>query len=323
MDRPHTIAVGLLLLLNSLLLGGIEGHGLTADQSIEEAHKYDNMWASDQEADQKKALGYYSAALSSGPDERQRLHILYRMAQLYGSAYQLEKGEKPDFHKAIELNREIVDSYPLTEPLVSKALLSLGDHHVTLRQFDRALEYFQRILDYDIGELERLRHKSENEEGRRLLEENIERIKQFQKIAVDQVGYCANLIHPLCVHEALRNIATTHRQAFIRDYAAEKMASTTDPLAELWTPALPVRNEALSAEQPGAPRKYLRADSADKRDTQVSPANPVVAHTGAAPLKAKLLWYVIAGLSAVGVLGLAQIVITRKHHWTLTGKDAP
>ncbi|NIP52252.1 MAG: hypothetical protein GWN76_02295, partial [candidate division Zixibacteria bacterium] len=73
------------------------------------------------EASQKKALSLYQSALAADPDKKQRLHILYRMAQLNGSAYQLEKGEKPDFQKAIKLYKEIINSYPEDEPLVYKA----------------------------------------------------------------------------------------------------------------------------------------------------------------------------------------------------------
>ncbi|MHC4212832.1 MAG: tetratricopeptide repeat protein, partial [Planctomycetota bacterium] len=129
---------------------------------IEQAHKHDNMYTLGPEASQQKAVSLYEKALAAEPDEQQRLHILYRMAQLYGSSYQLEKGEKPDFPKAISIYKKIVESYTPQEPLVYKAMSSLCDHYTTLRQFKTALKWSKKILEYDtdqidkqIGDLER------------------------------------------------------------------------------------------------------------------------------------------------------------------------
>jgi tetratricopeptide (TPR) repeat protein len=320
-NKQHGLAVGLLLLLHSLSLGAAPEAGLTAGQLIEQAHRHDNMWASDQDADQKKALEYYEAALAAQPDEQQKLHILYRMAQLYGSAYQLEKGERPDFRKAIELNRRIVESYPPTESLVFKALISLGDHHISLWQFGQALQYFERVLEYDVDELEASGQGREDEEARRQRGENIARIKEFQKIAVDQVAYCSNLINPLCVNGALQHIAATHPQAFIREYAAKKMASGKDPFTELWAPSSLGENPALSVET----RRSVQAGQPlpQGKDGPASPPRPLTVPPGGLSLGRKLLLGVMAGLAAVGVLCVVPIVVTRKHHCTLIGKDVP
>ncbi len=48
----------------------------SAEELIRQAHKHDNMYASDSESDQQKALRFYESALAEGPDEKQRLHIL-------------------------------------------------------------------------------------------------------------------------------------------------------------------------------------------------------------------------------------------------------
>ena len=308
------MAAGLLLLLHTVLPGETNEDGLTAGQLIGKAHQHDNMWASDEDASRRKALEHYSAALLAEPDDAQRLHVLYRMAQLYGSAYQLEKGEKPDFRRAIELNRRIVDAYPPTEPLVAKALISLGDHHVTLRQFEKGLTYFQRVLEYDTRELEQLRDDAENEDDIRRIEATIARIKQFQEIAVDQVGYCAALVHPLCARASLQTIAATHRQSFLREYAARKMASGVDPYSELWAPALSMGEEALSAVPAQQP-----VDSANENTKPASPPKPLALH--APPLRSKSSLYIVVGVSIIAILSVAGMVITRKRNYTFTGKD--
>ena len=310
------MAAGLLLLLHTVLPGETNEDELTAGQLIGKAHQHDNMWASDEDASRRKALEHYSAALLAEPDDEQRLHVLYRMAQLYGSAYQLEKGEKPDFRRAIELNRRIVDAYPPTEPLVAKALISLGDHHVTLRQFEKGLTYFQRVLEYDTRELEQLRDDAENEDDIRRIEATIARIKQFQEIAVDQVGYCAALVHPLCARASLQTIAATHRQSFLREYAARKMASGVDPYSELWAPTLSMGEEAFSAGPAQQP-----VDAANANTRPASPPSPLALHAKAPPLRSKSSLYIVVGVSTIAVLSVAGMVITRKRNYTFTGKD--
>ncbi|MHC4705179.1 MAG: hypothetical protein ACYTFQ_31905 [Planctomycetota bacterium] len=103
---------GVFVLFTGILAVSPGAQGQTASELIEHAHKYDNMYVSSSDASQQKALEFYQAALRAGPDDKQQLHILYRMAQLYGSAYEVQKGEKPDFRKAIQLNEQIIDSYP-------------------------------------------------------------------------------------------------------------------------------------------------------------------------------------------------------------------
>ena len=70
------------------------------------------------------------------------------MAQLYGSAYQLEKGEKPDFHQAIKLYKQIVEEFPKDEPLVYKAMSSLCDHYTTLWDFEEGLKWSKKTLEH-------------------------------------------------------------------------------------------------------------------------------------------------------------------------------
>lgn len=95
---------GFVVYLSWLLLsaGFAQAQETDTEDFIRQAHQYDNMYALGPQTSQQAALRLYEQALTTEPDDQQRLHILYRMAQLNGSAYQLEKGEKPDFHRAIE-----------------------------------------------------------------------------------------------------------------------------------------------------------------------------------------------------------------------------
>jgi tetratricopeptide (TPR) repeat protein len=134
-----------------------------AAKLIQEAHKHDNMYTLGPSASQQEALKHYQSALDAEPDDKQRLHILYRMGQLYGTCYQLEKGEKPDFRKAIELYKRIIDSYLPEEPLVHKSMISIGDHYTALWELEKALEWHKKVLEYDAGlmaeELNTLKNK--------------------------------------------------------------------------------------------------------------------------------------------------------------------
>jgi len=238
----------------------------TAAELIEQAHKHDNMYTLGPEAGQQKALSLYESALASEPDDKQRLHILYRMAQLCGSSYDLSKGEKPDFNRAISIYKQIIDSYPPDEPLVSKAASSLCDHYTTLRDFESAVKWAKKVLEYDttaiteqINQLEQQkqlldidpseRHDRQEadkellklrEEFRqaRALKKNLKAIKRYQLIAVDQVAYSATLIDPLRAHGELRAIAEKYMGTFIAERAAKLLRENMDKMPELWAPPL-------------------------------------------------------------------------------------
>jgi hypothetical protein len=263
--------------------------GQTASELIEHAHKYDNMYVSSSDASQQKALEFYQAALRAGPDDKQQLHILYRMAQLHGAAYQLEKGEKPDFRKAIQLYEQIIHSYPPEEPLVFKAKISVGDHYTTLWEFETALKWFKKALEYDTSELqeqikaieqrsreleqrEQARRESELRPGERTsdpmtreerlefrsqrkrpraLEKTLECIKRYQQIAVDQVAYCGNLIDPLRAHGELRVIIAQHSGTFIAERARQRLEENMDRRPELWAPTDHLPGPSNSSLQSG------------------------------------------------------------------------
>jgi tetratricopeptide (TPR) repeat protein len=226
---------------------------------IRQAHKHDNMYTLGRDASQQKALSFYQSALSAEPDKKQRLHILYRMAQLNGSAYQLEKGEKPNFPEAIKLYKEIINSYPPDEPLVYKAMSSISSHYTTLREFETAIEWSKKALEYDtskitrkleaIGKLketfeqhgdsmtaQQQQQVAEQIEQVYFLRKALSRIRRYQEIAVDQVAYSANIIDPSVAIGELGSIAQKYSGTFIADRAAEHIRETMDGMKEFLEP---------------------------------------------------------------------------------------
>ncbi|NIP25676.1 MAG: hypothetical protein GWN67_15255, partial [Phycisphaerae bacterium] len=226
---------------------------------IEQAHKHDNMYTLGPEASQQKALSFYQSALAAEPDKKQRLHILYRMAQLNGSAYQLERGEKPNFPEAIRLYKEIINSYPPDEPLVYKAMSSISDHYTTFREFETAIEWSKKALEYDTSRIAtqleiienlkepleqhgdsmtaREQHLSaEQIEQAHSLRKALGKIRRYQEIAVDQVAYTANIINPTAAIGELGNIAKRYAGTFIADRAADLIRETMAGMKEVLKP---------------------------------------------------------------------------------------
>ncbi len=226
---------------------------------IAQAHKHDNMYTLGPETGQQEALSLYQSALAAEPDKKQRLHILYRMAQLNGSAYQLENGEKPNFQEAINHYKEIISSYPKDEPLVYKAMSSISSHYTTLREFETAIEWSKKALEYDtskitrkleaIGKLketfeqhgdsmtaQQQQQAAEQIEQAYSLRKTLGKIQRYQKIAVDQVAYSSNLIAPSTAIGELGNIAQRYAGTFIADRAAERIRETMAGMKEFLEP---------------------------------------------------------------------------------------
>jgi hypothetical protein len=226
---------------------------------IAQAHKHDNMYTLGRDADQQKALSLYQSALAAEPDKKQRLHILYRMAQLNGSAYQLEKGEKPNFQEAIKLYKEIISSYPPDEPLVYKAMSSISSHYTTLREFETAIEWSKKALEYDTSKITRkleaigrlkeafeqhgdsMTAQQQQQVAEQIkqvyfLRKALDKIQRYQKIAVDQVAYSANIIDPSVAIGELGSIAQRYAGTFIADRAAEHIRETMAGMKEYLEP---------------------------------------------------------------------------------------
>jgi tetratricopeptide (TPR) repeat protein len=181
------------------------------------------------------------------------------MAQLNGSAYQLEKGEKPNFQEAIRLYKEIINSCPPDEPLVYKAMSSISDHYTTLREFESAIEWSKKALEYDtekiVRQLEAIEKLRENFEQhgdsmtaqqqqqaeKQILQayslrKALDKIKRYQVIAVDQVAYSANIIDPSIAIGELGSIAQKYSGTFIADRATGHIRETTARMMEYLEP---------------------------------------------------------------------------------------
>jgi tetratricopeptide (TPR) repeat protein len=235
-----------------------EDEGPTAAELIEQAHQYDGRYNATEQANQQKAISLYAEALEAKPDSSQRLHILYRMAQLNGCIYNRQKGERPDYRKAIELYKEIVESYPPEEPLVLKAMGFISDHYTSLREFEAALRWAKRALEYDTTKVEEkiadIQRKLESlkdvryapderqaiiEEAllrRPVLRENLEKVKRDRVIAVDRIAHSAELIDPLRAHGELRSIVQKYGGTPIGRRAAQRLQENMDRWPDLWVP---------------------------------------------------------------------------------------
>ena len=263
--KRHILLVVICLMFLALR-GGAETVK-TASDLIVQAHKHDNMYTLGPQANQQKALSFYQSALAAEPDDKQRLHILYRMAQLYGSAYELSKGEKPNFRKAIELNEQIIKSYPPEEPLTYKAASSICDHYTTLRDFESALGWAKKILEFDTAQI--------SEAGAVAA-----KIRRYQKIAVDQIAYTADHISYLRNHGELRHISDKYHGTFIADRANERLVENMDKMPDLWAPQ---NNEPFSPTNHALQADFgtSTANTETQNDIQIQPdvtAKPAERH---------------------------------------------
>jgi tetratricopeptide (TPR) repeat protein len=257
----------LIILLTMDSLVNAEGRN-AAPQLINQAQKYDIMFVPGTKASQQKALALYESALDSRPDSKQRLYILDRMAQLNGSAYQLMKGEQPDFRKAIKWYEEIINSCSPDDPLVYKAMCAISDHYISLHEFETALEWSKRSLEYNTttisDQIEKVGQEIKMHEidpaesdGKsltsqeqlvlknkirqfRALKQNYDEITQYQKAAVEKIAYGVNFINPLLADVELKALIKKYPNSFIAEKATKCLVENMDTMSELWMPALNV-----------------------------------------------------------------------------------
>jgi len=231
----------------------------TAADLIEQAHKHDAGYTLGAGVNRQKGLSLYQSALAAEPDEKQRLHILYRMAQLNGTIYRKDKGEKPNYQRAISLYKDIIDSYPPEEPLVYKATSAICDHYTTLWEFETAVKWAKKALEYDTSQMaEQLKAIEQKEQALEhgsppmtpeeeleireqikqgdSLEKPLAKIRRYQEIAVDQVAYAAEHISSLYAHGELRAIIDKYHGTFIADRAHDHFTENMDKMPELWAP---------------------------------------------------------------------------------------
>lgn len=341
--------LSLVLLLAVWPLGGV--HAQTAAELIEQARQCDPGSAGGAALDRQKALGLYEKALAAQPEPAQRLDCLFRMAQLHGCVFDPRKGERPDFRKAIGCYQQIVESYPPEEPLVLTAIGLLSDHYTTLHEYDAALAWARRAVDYDTSQAEKRIQEIQRREAslgsteyspderRAIMEQSVRSaslqrdIQQMQArrvTAVDRVARAATYLDPLRAHGELRAIADRYAGTAIGDRAARRLQESMDKRWDLWTPDLkppagpPAAFQAgggawglsLRDPNPAAPPTH----SVGGTDPGSRAPEPNMTHLPAlaVPLtelpRAPPRVPVFAGVAAAGLLmlGLTALIIRRK-----------
>ena len=228
-----------------------------ADELIEQAHRYDRAYNAGPEADRQQAIQHYQAALGADPTREERLHALFRLAQLHGVCYQAAKGEKPDYRKAISLYGQIVAAYPPEDPTVLRAMIGLCDHHTSLGQYEEALQWSKKVVQVDTSKLEeQLRAAEEASDfadqdpppepnavagltreygGLRRIQRQIELCKQA---AVDQIAYTMRLVDPLLAQVELKRLIREHEGTRIADRAQRRLDESIDRMSEVYRPDL-------------------------------------------------------------------------------------
>jgi len=266
MKLPADIVSKLLVVLLIAATAAEVSSAGEVDDLTSQAHKYDSAYTLGPQTSQQKALELYQSALAAGPSKEQRLDILFRMAQLYGANYQLDKGEKPDFHKAIEIYKQIVDLYPPEEPIVYQAAILISSHYTSLGEFDKALKWSKKVFEFDMTNMTEQIHALEHEtkayeldpsesggvkltreeknnfkkqyKKLRNLKNNLTKIQRFQEIAVSQLAFCASSIDPLIAHGELRSLTKEHYDGPIAEEATRLLAMNMNKMADLWAPQL-------------------------------------------------------------------------------------
>jgi len=106
----------------------------TAACLLEEAHAHDGNYGEAQDVDRDKALALYEGVLRADPTREQRLHSLWRMAQLCSANFLREKGEGPRYDKAVELYRVIAEEAPAGGPVALRSMLGAAGALLANRQ---------------------------------------------------------------------------------------------------------------------------------------------------------------------------------------------
>ncbi|UCG49336.1 MAG: hypothetical protein JSU94_06035 [Phycisphaerales bacterium] len=246
----------------------------TAAELIEQARLYDGMYCPREKASQQTAIGLYSKVLDATPNDRQRLHALFRMAQLHGCIFDRQKGERPDYRKAIGCYEQIVDSYPPEEPMVMTAMGLISAHYTTLREFETALKWAKKALEHDTSAAEKrikdvaVKAKSLSnvrypepermaiiEDAVRVfpLRDDLEKIKRQRIYAVDRIAQTAELIDPLRAHGELRAIAEKYAGTPVGERAVQRLRDGMDKWPDLWAPDDELPRGPASAWQAAPP----------------------------------------------------------------------
>jgi hypothetical protein len=246
-------------------------HAETAAELIEQARRYDCGYSSGPDASQTKAREIYEKALTADPDPAQRLHILFRLAQLHSSAYLARNGEKPDYPRAVAFYERIIATYPAQEPLVIRSMAALADCLIIEQRFIDALHWSKRVLEVDtqlwhdrIQALETAEPGHAPDGTRNTpppdaspLRQTLRQITQTQRAAVDQVANAALGLGPPWVESQLKSLVRRYPGTGIAKRARELLDQYAHALADSLAPGehLPPMSEtpALQSAGPGSP----------------------------------------------------------------------
>ncbi len=234
---------------------GQQGRAATtirASELVEQAHHYDRAYNAGPEADRQQAIRYYRAALGANPTREERLHALFRLAQLHGACYQATKGEKPDYCKAISLYEQIVAEYPPEDPMVLRAMIGICDHHTSLGQYEEAVRWSKKVIQVDTSKLEEQLKAAEEAvnsadhgpppepnqvadlaracSGLRQAQRQIDLCKQA---AVDQIAYTTGLVDPLLAQAELKRLIKAYEGTRIGDRAQRHLDESIDRISEI------------------------------------------------------------------------------------------
>lgn len=223
-----------------------------AGKLIEQAHRYDRAHNAGPEADRQQAIQHYRTALDADPTREERLHALFRLAQLHGVCYQAAKGEKPDYPKAISLYEQIVAEYPPEDPMVLRAMIGICDHHTSLGQYEEALRWSKRVIQVDTSKLEEQLRAAEKapdfaDHGPppdpnevRSLAQASGRLRQVQRqiqlckqAAVDQIAYTTGLVDPLLAQVELKRLIEEYEGTGIAERAQRRLDENIDRISEI------------------------------------------------------------------------------------------
>jgi hypothetical protein len=245
-------------------------------------------------------LELYQQALAAEPDRQQRLHVLFRMAQLQSCAYRVENGETPNYPQAIRLYQQILASYPAEEPLVLQATTGVADCYVSVRRFDEALYWSRKALTADTKVLEERLKALENGDGPDhaqvpagneqppadpdALRRTLRQMQRTQCAAVDQIAYAATQVSSLWAETQLKAIEEQYAGTSIARRARELLERNADQVSD-----------AL------APSRHLPPASEGSTFQSAVPAASTSPRTGAAGLPASLP--TTPSLGAGGTLG--------------------
>jgi tetratricopeptide (TPR) repeat protein len=297
-----------------------------AGDLIQEARQHDGLYNLGPQVSPDRAISLYHQALQVDPSDEQRLHILYRLSQLYGYA------ERPDRHAtAIALNERILHEFPTDELAVLRAMNSLAENYRALGQNGKALEWARRMIDYHAGANEGPGSPSATGQADSPADypsrQGARQIRQYREVAVEKVAFLGNCVDHLVGEAELRHIVAEHPGTYLAEKAQQLLeeltressvpAGTEDPVYAPWegTPgdpggtALQTGSSAALAtpDRHTSGQAHARVRREPTRTTQAHPTTgdvtaPAPAHDGSTrTARGPPLLYLAAGLFLAAV----------------------